>query len=331
MSATAAPNSTKALNAAFMSLLDKGLVKEASDSASEFTRIYMREESFCDKILPPQLIGNDELDRQVDTDKPVKIIDKEPNSSAAVSVPFGQLPFSRYLRGNKYRVVFERIMGPRNTKDVEELRTYDMDIRQVTSDNNIKDMAAEKDGKFIAMHNTCVGTLLYASITGSDTATGADKSHYTTLGSGQARNYNLVDSNGITRETLVEMLKIMPATPSRLETQTIMCNTITIKDVLKFGRDEMGGDMAEEVLLNGWTERTFLGCRWIITIKRDLVPNSTFFLYTEPKFLGKHFLLEDTTMYMKKDAFLLEWFCYQNSGLSIGNLNGIAKCLITRT
>ena len=323
---------TKAVNEAFLNYLDTDRIKQAADAASEYTRVYMREESFTDKILPPILVGNDELDRQVDTDKPVIVIDKEPSSPAAISVPFGQLPVNRYIRAPRYRVVFERILSTLYNKDVDELRTYDMDVRQVLSDNSIKDMAAEKDGKFIAVceSSAVIGTLGYGTLTASDDGAGttADPTH---LGSGKFRNYVLVDPNGVTRESVVEMLKIMPSTSSRLETQTILCNNITIKEMLKWGRDEIGGDLAEEVLLNGWAERTFLGCRWVITIKRDLVPNFTFFLFTEPKFLGKHFLLEDTTMWIKKEAFLIEFFAYQTAGLSIGNINGVAKCVIRRT
>ena len=323
---------TKAVNEAFLNYLDSDRVKEAADAASEYTRVFMREESFMDKIMPPILVGNDELDRQVDTDKPVIVVDKEPNSPAAISVPFGQLPVNRYIKGPRYRVLFERILSARFTKDVDELRTYDMDIRQVLSDNAIKDMAAEKDGKFIALcdSSAVLGTAGYGTLTASDTGAGT-AGDPAGLGSGSFRNYIMVDANGISRETLIEMLKIMPATASRLETQTVLCNNITIKDVLKFGRDEMGGDLAEEVLVNGWSERMFLGCRWIITIKRDIVPNSTFYLFTEPKFLGKHFLLEDTTMWIKKEAFLLEFFAYLTCGASIGNINGVAKCVIQRT
>ena len=323
---------TAAVNEAFLDLLanGEGYIKAAADAASEYTRVFMREESFTDKILPPVLVGNDELDRQVDTDKPVIVIDKEPSSPAAISVPFGQLPVNRYIRGPRYRVVFERILSTRYTKDVDELRTYDMDIRQVLSDNMIKDMAAEKDGKFIAICDAVVGTLGYATLTAADSATGATSGAPTGTGSGKFRNYIIQDANGISRESLVEMLKIMPATASRLETQTILTNMITIKDVMKFSRDEMGGDLSEEVLINGWAERTFLNCRWIITIKRDLVPNNTFYLFTEPKFLGKHFLLEDTTMWIKKEAYLLEFYAYQTVGASIGNTNGVAKAQILR-
>lgn len=310
---------TAAVNEAFLNMIDRGQVKEAADAVSEYTRVYMREESFFDKILPPILVGNEDLDRQVDTDKPVIIVDKEPDVPPAITVPFGQLPVNRYIRGPRYRVLFERILGTRFTKDVDELRTYDMDIRQVLSDSSIKNMAAEKDSKFITLCNSILGDEVGATLVGGE------------MGSGSSRNYNLVDPNGISRETLVEMLKIMPATESRLETQSILCNMITIKDVLKFSRDEMGGDLSEEVLLNGWAERTFLGCRWIVTIKRDLVLNNVFYLFTEPKFLGKHFLLEDTTMWLKKEAYFIEWYAYMTAGASIANLNGVCRCRISRS
>ena len=99
-------------------------------------------------------ITNDELDRQVDTDKPVKVVDKEPDSPAAVSVPFATLPTNIYIKGPRYRVLFDRILTPRFTKDVDELRTWIMDIRQVLSDNAIKDMLAEEDSKFLSAVNT---------------------------------------------------------------------------------------------------------------------------------------------------------------------------------
>jgi hypothetical protein len=325
------PAEVKALNQAFFDRIDGGEIKIAADASSEYTRMFMREESVTDKVLPGQLIGNDMLDRQVDTDKPVRIEDREPTSPAAVSVPFGQLPFARYITAPRYRVLFARIHSTRHTKDVDELRTYNMDVRQVLSDNSIKDMAAEKDGKFFGVCDILVGTLGYATIAADETGAGTSLGAPTNLNSGKFRNYILQDANGITRETLVEMLKAQPAQSSRIETQTVVCNNLTIKDILKFGRDEMGGDFSEEVLLNGWSERTFLNVRWIITIKRDLVANNVFYNFVEPKFLGKHYLLEDTTMWMRKEAFMLEWFCYQNVGLTIANLNGVVKVKISRS
>ena len=300
---------TKEINEALISKLasdDRGMQKVGQDAVNEYTRIRMREDGFWRRILPPVTITNDELDRQVDTDKPVKVIDKEPNSPAAASIPFATLPLNRYIRGPRYRVMFARIVTPRFTKDVDELRTYDMDIRQILSDNSIKDMLAEEDGKAIATVNSL---LLGANVVIPET--------------GVAQHVTI--SGGVTRDTLAESMKVLPRTPSHLNVATVLINNVTIWEIVKFGRDEIGGDMSEELIRTGFAEREFMGARWIITIKRDLVPDNTVFLFAEPKFMGKFFILEDTTMYIDRKAYMLEFFAYETIGSAIANVAAIGR------
>lgn len=302
---------TRARNAVVLDQLDPAtsspeMVKQAADTVSEFTRVKMREDGFWRKILPPLSISNDELDRQVDTDKPVRVVDKEPESPAAASIPFGQLPFNEYILGPRYRVMFDRIVTPRFTKDVDELRTYDMDIRQVLSDNAIKDMLAEEDGKAIATVNSLLlGQNVVIPLTGV----------------AQWRSI----AGGVTRETWAEAMKTLPRTPMHLEISTVLINNVTIKDVYKWGRDEVGGDLAEEILQNGFAERNLMGAKVLITIKRDLVPDDTIFLFSEPMKLGKFFTLEDTTMYIDRKAYMLEFFAYETIGSAIGNIAAIGR------
>jgi hypothetical protein len=286
----------------FEQLSTPGMEKTAIDAVNDFTRTKMREDGFYRRIMPPLQISNDELDRQVDTDKPVKIVDKEPDSPAAISIPFATLPVNLYIRGPRYRVMFDRIVTPRFTKDVDELRTYVMDIRQVLSDNAIKDMLAEEDSKFLAAVDLAIGAA------GVNVPT-----------SGVPQHENIV--GGVTRDTVVEALKIMPKTPSHLEVNTILVNNVTIKEIMKWGRDEAGGDFSQDTLKNGWSEAELLNCRWIITIKRDLV--------ADPKFIGKNYLLEDTTMYIKREAYMLEFFAYETCGGTIGHTSGIARANFT--
>jgi len=300
---------SKAVNELFMNNImsdDQGQVKLAQQAVNDFTRVKMREDGFWRRILPPVPIANDELDRQVDTDKNVKVVDKEPNSPAAASIPYATLPMNRYIRGPRYRVMFDRIVTPRFTKDVTELRTWDMDIRQVLSDNAIKDMLAEEDGKAIR----AVNTLLL----------GADQTIPET-GIDQWRTI----PGSITRTTVNDALKILPQTPSHLEAATMLINNVTVKDLQKWQRDEIGGDLAEEIVRQGWAERNLLGVKMIVTIKRNLVPDSTFFFFAEPKFLGKFYVLEDTTMAIERKFYFLEFFAYEEIGSAIANVAGIAR------
>jgi hypothetical protein len=290
----------------FENLMNPGLVKTAIDAVNDFTRIKMREDGFARRIMPPLEIANDELDRQVDTDKPVKIVDKEPDSPAAISIPFATLPTNVYIRGPRYRVAFDRIVTPRFTKDVDELRTYVMDIRQVLSDNAIKDMLAEEDSKLIGATNL--------ALIGPDTPVPwSGIPQWETI------------HGGITRDSVMDSLKIMPRTDAHLEAATILINNVTVKEVMKWGRDEMGGDFSQDVLRNGWSETDFLDKRWIISIKRDLIPDETIFMYADPKFIGKMYILEDTTMYIKREAYLLEFFAYETLGGTIAHTGGLSR------
>src|SRR3954465_5049474 len=98
---------------------DPLMEKQAIDAVNDFTRTKMREDGFYRRIMPPIPITNDQLDRATHTDKPIKIVDKEPDSPAAISIPFATLPQNLYIRGPRYRVMFDRIATPRFTKDVD--------------------------------------------------------------------------------------------------------------------------------------------------------------------------------------------------------------------
>jgi len=297
----------KQVNNAFVGMLEQGMTKDAQDAVNDYIRVRMREDGFHRRILPPVQITNDELDRQVDTDKPVKVVDKEPNSPGAISVPFATQPINRYIKGPRFRVMFDRILTPRFTKDIDELRTYDMDIRQILSDNSIKDMLAEEDGKFILTCNTLLG--------------GAAGAVVTETGSIQWQNVG----GGVTRDSVAEAMKIMPSTPNHLNPAIALVNNVTIWDVVKWGQDEVGGDLSQELMTRGFAEREIMGVSWIVTIKRDLVPDGSMYQFAEPKFLGKFYTLEDVVMYIKREAFMLEFFSYESIGSAIANIAGVAR------
>jgi len=299
----------KAANAAWVEKIASDTpshVKQAESTVNDYTRTKMREDGVYRKIIPMQPIADSELDREVHTDQPSKIIDREPASPAAVSIPFAKQPTNLYLRGNRYRCHFGRIVTSRYSKDIDELRNYHMDLRQVVSDNSIKDMLAEEDAKFFGAVNT--------ALVGPNAITPT---------SGVVQH--AVIPGGITRDSLWDSLEIVPSTPSNLETHTAVTNNITIKRVCKMTRNEFGGDMAEEIMRNGWTYKKFLGVEWLITIKKELVPTNTIYYFADPKFIGKSYSLVETTMHIKREAFMLEFYAYETIGGAIGWTSGLGR------
>lgn len=287
-------------------LATPGMEKKANDAINDFTRTKMREAGIARRVVPPLEITDNDLDRAVETDKPQKIIDKEMDSPAAISLSFGGLPDNWYILAPRYRVLFHRTMTPRFTKDVDTLRTWRMDIRQVLSDNALKDMQAEEDSVFLGGVNR--------ALIGQDS----------TVTSTGVVQWKLING-GITRTTMQEAFRVLERTPSRLSPHTMLINNVTLRALQMWGRDEMGGDFSQELVKKGWAETEFMNVRLIVTIKRDLVPDDTIFLFADPKFIGKFFMLENTTMYIKREAFLLEFFAYETLAMAIGNVGGLAR------
>ena len=71
-----------------------------------------------------------------------------------ITVPFktSRAPRPAPLRREPIR--FDRVVTPTFIRDVDELRAFTMDIRQVLSDNAIRDMLAEDDARFISSINS---------------------------------------------------------------------------------------------------------------------------------------------------------------------------------
>lgn len=300
---------SKLLNATLFEKLgskDPVLEKQAVDVVNEFTRFKLREIGFLRKILPPIPLTNDQIDRDVNSTIIRKIVDIEGISPGAISVGFGTRPNMFYIETDRYEVRFNRILSPKFTKDVDELRTNYIDIRQVLSDNSIKDMQAEEDGTWLRAVNTAlVGPGAVCPTSG-------------------VVQYQVIDG-GITRDSIADSTKVMPNTPQSLENRIALVNNITVKDVMKWDRSEVGGDLAEDIVKNGFSLQKMFGVEWCVTIKKGLVATNTIYYFADPNFMGKFFTLEDVTMHVKREAFFIEFFSYELIGMTLANTSAVAR------
>lgn len=301
---------TVAYNRGLVDRLDSGdtqLVKAAADSLNDYTRMILREEGFMRKVMPPKTITASDLDKTLTDNEGYKIVNREPFSPGAVTVPLNQLPKNFYLKTSKYPVYLTRITTPRATLDVDTLTAADIDVRQIVSDNMIKDIMLEEDTKFVSAINTALG--------------GAAGTVLATTGVSQWQEID----GGIDRESLPDMIKVMRNTRAAISPTRAVVNQITVLDIIKWGRDEIGGDLAQELLQNGYSEQKLLGLEWHVTIKKALVPTNSIYLFAPPEWFGKHFMIQDTTMGLDRKYFFLEFFAYQRSGAAIGNCAGVSR------
>jgi hypothetical protein len=285
---------------------------KVSRAASDYIRMKLREEGFMRKILPAQTITGDDLTKQVVTDKPSKVVELEPDSPGAVSIPFGEFPEGTYIHGRRWLVTFSRIATPMFNKDVAELHDYDMDIRQVISDNSLKDLQAEEDGKFIqAVNNVLDHT---GAVTGGST--------WANLGLGTSTQKAWNESAGVlSRENLILAKKRMTYSSGRLVPEMALCNTRTAMHFEGWNRDHVGGDASQDLMMNGWAGNydSWAGLKWVTTIKDDLVPDGSIFFFAAPEYTGRLYFLEDTTMYVKREGPMISFYAYEMLGGGIAN------------
>ena len=300
----------------------QGEVKSASAAGSQMIRRRIREEGFTRRIIPPVTVTNDDLDRVVDNDRPVIIEDMEPLSRGAISMPFGDATSTQSYYGNKFVCVFNKISTPEWTKDINELRTYRMDLRQVITDNSLKDVQTEEDGKFIAGVSAIVGSAYNGS---NGPGVGA---------SGVQQNFECVPSglnetaaaDGWNRPSYAKVLSILEN--QNLNNGIILMNRRTAKQFLKFDRSEIGGDLAQDLFTDGLTalkEAKIFGVKHLFTIKRDLVPDNTLFLFAEPQFLGRFYTLQELTMFVEKKKDILRVSANETISVTIANVLAVAQ------
>jgi len=305
----------KVFNDAFIEMVQAGQTKEAAVSAQQYTRMKLRENSFTEKILTPIDIANDELDKTEDPELLVKWNDREPDTTPAVTIPLGNVPDGFQFKGTRYPSYFARIVSPLYSKDIDKLRGYDYDIRQILLEISTKDIGTEIDTQFINKVDTIVGSVGVAS-------------DY----SGEIQN--VLIPGGLTRKNLTEAFKVIqrlrvPFGPTQADggeaKGAILMNNVTAQDLLAWERSEVGGDLAQEQFVEGMPSKTLLGVKPIYTIKRELVPDGVMYLFSSEEFFGKYYRLQPLTVFLKNEAFFLQFFQYMNLSLSIGNAKGVVK------
>jgi len=294
------------INRAFLGAIEEGRTKSAADAVTDYTRTKLREEGFFRKIMPPIPVDDSQLTRQISDPRPCIVIDKQSESGAAMTIPFASTPRNMYIKAPRYMVSFSRMVTPQFQSDKDFLRTWHMDIRQQVSDQAIRDIGTEEDTKFIQAVNT--------AMVGADQPVPAN---------GNVVQWKTIPG-GITRDSIKSAKAIMRKGPSKLSAEVALVNHITILEFEAFDRNEIGGDLAQDIFKNGFTETTVFNLQLFATIKDSLVPDDSMYLFADPKFVGKHFVLEDVTMFLEAKAFMISFFAYQTTGAMIGHTGGLA-------
>lgn len=284
----------------------EGPCKNASAMSGRHIRRRIRENGWQRRIQPFEDIKAGDLTPSLTSELPHVIEEMEADQPGAVSVNFDDTPDTTFFRGDKFAVYFHLIETPEFTKNVFELMTYKSDVREITTANMLKDIHTQEDTKYIKQIDRIVGSV---------SGLGA---------SGEQQNFEILGRIG--RSNYVEQANHLE--DKDLNNGCYLLNRRTAREFLKWGRDEMGGDKAQDLALEGLealTEFKFFGIPHIATIKRTLVPDNVIYKFAEPGFLGRAYRLQDITTFVKKERNIIRMYAQEAIGVCIANVRAVAR------
>jgi hypothetical protein len=325
MSATAVP--AKVLNDLFFEKIGS---TEGKDKIAEFGGTYirdrLREVSFARKIIPPTPVQRSELQRSVNHDTLVKIVDIEPNSKAT-SLTFRGQPTARFIRAPRFEIPFFTISSEKFEKTEQELLAYEMPITKIIEENSVKDIQAIEDRQFLIFVEACIQAMQLSANGG--TATSNKVNGGTAVVSSVIKGAGAVTGNANTFTVYSlqknDFVKLKQLLHRRFLRSERLLMTEPDYDTLSTWTMTEVWNIAAETATEGWKSNTVVGLKIIRTIKTNILREGNVYCFTAPEFFGRFYILNQTKFYIDKIANLITWQSWEDIGMGFGNVAAVTK------
>jgi hypothetical protein len=276
---------------------------ETSNAVGFFTRSRLRQECVLDRVLPPQFITQNDLERNTNDDYPLIRVEKELETTA-FALGFRGSAETDWFDGSKYEIYFGQVRTQEHNKTQEELMTMRAPVVDYFNRNGVFDIGAKADITFKA---------------GLDAAAAA------------ASNVITSTSTAFTKADAVNMLKTMEI--KRMPAGCWIVTESRWNDILLMSPNDLGYTLVGELAINGAKKiPTFLDIPVVRTIEAyqagvvtSVWDNKSVYLCSTPDFLGKNFILQDVQYHMERKYNLLTWAAWMTRGAGIGNINASVR------
>jgi len=321
----------RVLNDTFVQNLETSEGKEKNAQiGAVYIRDRLREVCYVDKIIPPDPVTRADCQRSVNHDTLVKIVDIEPKSRA-MTLTFRGQPTANLIRAPRAEVPFFTVSSEKFEKTEQELLAYEMPITKVIEDNSVKDLQEIKDREFTRHIESAVQALQTEANAGVATALNATNVNtaavvQSSIIKGQGaltRNVNDFLVQPILRPDLVNLFKLLDT--NRLRSERFLMTEGDYDDILSWTLQDMGDKMQSETMVDGYKYNVLLGRKLIRTIKTDILRAGNVYVFTEPEFLGKNYILNNTKFYIDKVANLITWQSWMDIAIAIINVASVRK------
>lgn len=288
------------------------MVKQASLPGTTYFRTRIRENAVYRKLLPPVQVTADDFDYNELSDLPSMIVELDFNSEGAQMVSFEAPTTGATFNGRKIRMEFNRIMTRKYHIDKIRLTGYKMPLLDMLYDLMLKDIMDVEDEAWAEANQSIVGNW-------DDQA-----AQIAEFGVRRAI-YQPFDRTGFAYAQ-----DGMALTKGKLKVSKSIMHEILYNKMSIFGRDAIGGDMAQDMLFDGVRYQKLNGMDVLVTSKETVCDYYDQWIFTEPEFYGKSYTYEDVKMVTDtKDDIELTFFAHECIGGVIANRAGVAKITYT--
>jgi len=282
--------------------------EKAAEIGSDVIKERIREKAMPMSMFTWTTTTNDDLVPQIESEENMRYFDYEVDSPGSISVGLYNNPHNYTFAGRRGAMKFYKIMTPRMSKDTNEMRTYNYDIRKIFADNIVRDMAIALNMDWLTANQMCIG------VPGSPNVWASGPQWLKVAG-------------GLGRETIpnikVQMIKVQG--DRGFEVKQLLTNIVTAIQPAKMGREESGGDLAQSMLKEGVTEDGWGGMKWYITMNTGMVPDGTIWGFTDEKYYIRCSHLQETTMYIESKFDMIEFVAMSNLGMLIVNERNVIR------
>ncbi len=288
---------TRVYNSRFLSMLDSGQTKEAEDASNSFIRNLILQEAAVREVMEPIGLADDEIDRVSTTDRPMKIVEKEPGDEEtyATWVELTGTPEAHWIKGDRYEIYFGKITTPTYKKTKWELMTYRMDIRKVIADNSVKKMGDQEDHYFRRTMLSIVNRNSTVQRTGASSFTS----------NAFKRSFQAMDDR-------------------RRPIGKLLLTKRLFREAMDLPATALGNDIASKHYREGIDGEDHLyGVPAVVTTKVHVYDKKECWVLTPNEFLGRFYLLQDATMFIEQKRDVISFDSYSAPGIGIGNFESV--------
>lgn len=286
------------------------LVKTAVDQSTVFIRSRVRELGFARKLFEPIYVTAADLDRAVDSDAPIIILEKDMDAKA-YTVPFRGTGEAKYWDSENFVITFGKYESDKFTKSKLEMMTSKTSYDKLLENRIVEAMFRVEDETVMGALNDVI----------ADAQTEAPGTQYQEVAGG------LTKTNLKVIIQLLSRLKMIPTEPkSDKDMPRFLMNTTLKQELIELGQLEIGDAGVSKNFNDGVFGITrLLGMPIVTTIKDDLVADDELFLIAPQDYSGRFMILQDHTLFVETKMDMISFQSYAAMGFGIVNTKSVVK------